>query len=78
MADLCGWFGPVVCGQFAGDVAGLACADLLEYLRGLPQEGLGLRGVAVCQSAAAQASEGVRLVPGTADLTLPARATAQP
>ena len=50
-----------------GDVAGLGCADPLEDLQRLPQEDLGLGGVADGQGAAAQAGQCVRLVPGAGD-----------
>ena len=66
-AGLGGWPGLVEGSQFAGDVAGLGCAGTLEDLQGLPQEGLALRGVADGQGAAAQACQGVRLVPGAVD-----------
>ena len=45
-------------------MAGLGGADALEDFQGLAQEGRGLGGVAGGQGAAAQAGQGVRLVPG--------------
>ena len=43
--------------EFGRDAGGLGRANPLEYLQGLPQEGLGLRGVAGGQGAAAQAGQ---------------------
>jgi hypothetical protein len=55
-------------GVYLGEqIPGLGCADPLEYLQCLPQQGLGLRGVAVGHGAAAQAGQGMSLIPGTAD-----------
>ena len=53
--------------EFGGNAGGLGRADPLEYLQGLPQEDLGLRGVAGGQGAAAQAGQCVRLGPGAGD-----------
>ena len=53
--------------EFGAQVRGLGCADPLEDLQGLAQEGRGLGGVAGGQGAAAQAGQGVRLVPGAGD-----------
>ena len=53
--------------EFGGNAGGLGRADPLEYLQGLPQEGLGLRGVAGGQGAAAQAGQCVSLGQGVSD-----------
>jgi hypothetical protein len=53
--------------EFGGDTGGLDRADPLENLQGLPQEDLGLRGVARGQGAAAQAGQCVSLGPGAGD-----------
>jgi hypothetical protein len=46
---------------------GVSRSDPLEYHVCLPQQGLGLRGVAGGRSAAAQAGQRGGLAPGTAD-----------
>jgi hypothetical protein len=56
-------------GQFAGDAIGLGCAGPPEDLQCLPWEDFGLGGVADGQDAAAQAGQGVRIVPGAGDRT---------
>jgi len=53
--------------EFGRNVSGLGCADPLEYLQCLPQEDLGLRGVAAGQGAPAQAGQCVGLVSGAGD-----------
>jgi hypothetical protein len=54
--------------EFGGDLGGLRRPDALEYLQCLPQEYLGLRGVAGGHGAAAQAGQRVSLVPRFAGL----------
>jgi hypothetical protein len=53
--------------EFGGNVGGLGRADPLEYLRGLPQESFGVRGLAGGQGAAAQAGQRVSLGPGAGE-----------
>src|SRR5271165_5402422 len=53
--------------EFGEQVRGLGCADPLEYLQCLPQEGPGLRGVAGGHGAAAQAGQRVGFVTGAGD-----------
>lgn len=54
--------------EFGGDVGGLGRPDPLEDLQRLAQQVFGLGGVAGGQGAPAQAGQGVRLIPGAADL----------
>jgi hypothetical protein len=53
--------------EFGGNVGGLAGPDPLEDLQCLPQQDLGLRGVADGHGASAQAGQCVSLVPGGGD-----------
>ena len=54
--------------QFRREVGGLGRADPKEGLQRLPQPVFCLGGAAVGQGAPAQASQGVSLIPGAADL----------
>ena len=59
--------GPVRGVQLGEHVRSLSCADPLEYLQCLPQQDLGLRGMAFGYGAVAQARQCVSLVLGAAD-----------
>jgi hypothetical protein len=53
--------------KFGEHVGGLGCADLLEYLQCLSQEGLSSGGVAVGHRASAQAGQRVSLIQQAGD-----------
>ncbi len=53
--------------KFGEQGRGLGCTDPLEYLQCLPQQDLGLGGVAVGHGAAAQAGQRVSLIPEDGD-----------